>query len=377
MTWATDIMPERNKKVACRVLALVAVIALALPAGAERVKDIVDIQGIRSNPLWGYGLVVGLEGTGDNSPSSRRALTNILHRMGMTMEIADINSKNIASVLVTADLPPFGRKGGEIDVTVSAIGDATSLRGGMLLLTPLVGADGEVYAVAQGAISLGGGFSATGKSASVQKNHSTVGRIPAGATIEREEVATFLENGFLAMQLRNGDFSTAQTIAQAINGLYPESALAVDSGSIRVAVPADLSRAQLPGFIDSIGGIQVKVDFPAVVIINERTGTIVVGENVGISTVAISHGNLSIVTQEKESVSQPEPFSNTGTTEKTNRTEISAVEEKGTMFVVPRKVSVQELAQALNAMGLTPGDMIAIFEALRQAGALQAQLKIM
>jgi len=359
-----------------RAVVLAVVILAAGGARGERIKDIVDIQGVRSNPVWGYGIVVGLNGTGDNSETSKRALANILRRSGLKLTPDDISSKNIASVLVTAELGPFARLGSTIDVTVSAIGDAESLQGGTLLITPLVGADGQVYAVAQGPV-LVGGFTASGESASVTKNHPTVGRIPAGATVENEELAQFVENGKITLHLRNPDFKTADSIAAAINAIYPDAAIAVDAGTVRVVIPEGISRANLAGFIDRIGQLQVEVDSAALVVINERTGTIIVGQNVGISTVAISHGNLSVVTEEKDFVSQPLPFSQTGTTEKTHRTKITAVEGRGPLHVVPRQVSVSELARALNAMGLTPRDLIAIFEALRDAGALQARLKVM
>ena len=357
------------------ILALV-ILWLVLPCQAERVKDIVDIQGVRGNPLRGYGLVVGLSGTGDDSPVSRRALANFLRRTtGLVVDPTDVKSKNIASVLVTAELPPFSRLGATIDVTVSAIGSASSLQGGTLLMTTLMGADGEVYAVAQGAISIGG-FSAAGEKSSVAKNHATVGRIPNGATVEKEELATFIQDGRLTLQLRNPDFATAEKIASAINGVHRKHARAVDAGTVQVQIPKTLTRGQIAAFISGIEALDVKVDQPAMVIINERTGTIVVGANVGISTVAITVGSLSVITEEKDFVSQPLPLSRGGTTAKIQRTGIKVLEEKGPMTVVPRKVSVLELARALNAMGLTPREMISIFQALRQAGALQAKLKI-
>ena len=358
------------------IVALAALLMLTLPARAERIKDIVDIQGIRSNPLWGYGLIVGLQGTGDDSPVSRRALTSILRHSGLVLDPKDVSSKNIASVLVTAELPPFALKGGIVDVTVSAIGSASSLQGGTLLLTPLMGADEQVYAVAQGPLSVGG-FATSGQSASVSKNHPTVGRIPSGATVEKEERASFVKNGAIALQLHNPDFSTAGNIAKAINAVFPASSIAMDSGTVRVVIPRSPTDGGLSGFINQISLLEVNVDQSALVVINERTGTIVVGENVGISTVAISHGSLSIITKEKDFVSQPLPFSKTGTTEKMQRTEITATEEAGPLHVVPRQMSVAELARALNAMGVTPRDLVSIFEALRQAGALQAKLKIM
>lgn len=344
-------------------------------ATAGRIKDIADIQGIRGNPLWGYGLVVGLNGTGDDSEVSRRAMANILRRSGLVLNPKDLSSKNIASVMVTAQLKPFARKGSQMDITVSTIGDASSLMGGTLLMTPLAGADGEVYAVAQGPMSVSG-FSAGGKNASVTKNHVTVGRIPNGATVEREELATFAENDTVTWTLRNPDFATADRMAEAINKAFPKTARAVDAGTIKVLLPTNMTAQQITTTIHRIGMLNVQVDQPAIVVINERTGTIVVGQNVTISLVAISHGSLSIVKQEKESVSQPAPFSRAGKTEKVNRTEIDVKEEGGAMQVVKSTLSVAELARALNALGLTPRDLVSIFEALKEAGALQASLKV-
>jgi len=356
--------------------AIAVVLAGAQAATAERVKDIVDVQGVRGNQLVGLGLVVGLDGSGDNAALSRQMLNNHLRRSGVVLQPNDLSSKNIAAVEVTAELPPFARLGSRIDVVVSAISGASSLQGGVLLLTELMGADGEVYAVAQGPLTLGG-FAASGEKASVSKNHTTVGYISAGATVEREEVARFDENGEVVLLLRNPDFSTAQRIAQAVNGLHPSSSFAPDAGTVRVRIPSQVGRAELTAFVDRVGSLSVQVDSPAVVVINERTGTVIIGQNVGISTVAIAHGSLSIVTQEKDFVSQPQPFSNAGATEKTARTDITTVESGGQVHVIPRQVSVSELARALNAMGLTPRDIISIFEALRQAGALQAELRIM
>ena len=366
---------ERSWGLGTAACVLLALLVLAGGAGAERIKDIAEVKGVRGNPLWGYGLVVGLNGTGDDSAVSRRALANILRRSGLVLSPTDLASKNIASVVVTAQLAPFARKGSKMDVTVSAIGDASSLQGGTLLITPLAGADGEVYAVAQGPMSIGG-FAAGGKSATVSKNHVTVGRVPSGATVEREELADFVEDGQVTWTLRNPDFATADRMATAINKAMPDAAKALDAGTVRVTVGKELTFAQVTAAIHRIGAVQVKVDQPAVVVINERTGTIVVGQNVSISLVAISHGSLSIIKQEKERVSQPAPFSRAGTTEKVNRTSLTATEEGGSMQVVDRSISVAELARALNALGLTPRDLVSIFEALKEAGALQAALKV-
>jgi len=340
---------------------------------AERVKDIVDIKGIRGNPLQGIGLAVGLNGTGDASPLTRRMFANFLRRTeGLALEPKDLDSKNVAAVMVRGHLPPFARCGSEIPVTVSATA-AGSLQGGILLMTPLKGADGQVYAVAQGALTIGG-FGVSGTNSSVTKNHITVGQTTA--TVEREELANFVENGRLTLLLKNPDFASAENIAEAINELYPGRSFAQDPGTVRVSIPRDLKRHELSGLISSIQSLEVEVDAPAIVVINERTGTVVIGKNVGISTVAIVHGNLSIITEEKDYVSQPLPFSRAGSTAKTSRTEIKTIEESGEVHVLPKQVSVSELARALNAMGLTPRDIISIFEALRDANALQAKLKI-
>ena len=357
-------------------ITVAAVLLVGGTAGAERIKDIAYIRGERSNPLWGSGLVVGLNGTGDDSEQSRRSLTSILRSSGLVMNPGDLSSKNIASVLVTAELGAYSRRDSKIDVTVSTIGDASSLQGGTLMITPLMGGDGEVYAVAAGQIVMGG-FTAAGKKAKITKNHTTAGRIPDGATVEKDEIATYVENGQITLLLRNPDFTTAENMAKRINGIYPTSAFSQDPGAIRISVPKGLRRADLSGFVQRIYALQVKVDARAVVVLNERTGTIVVGQNVGVSTVGITHGSLSIIVTEKDFVSQPTPFSNTGTTRKFRRTEVKSKEEIAPMVVLGRKVSVSELARALNAMGLTPRDLIAIFQSLKEAKALQAELKVL
>jgi flagellar P-ring protein FlgI len=366
------------------IILILCLLATAGSASAERIKDIVTIKGVRDNPLMGYGLVIGLQGTGDDSPVSRQTIASILRRSGITMDPDDLGSKSIASVIVTGTLPPFARKGTKIDVTVSAIGNASSLQGGTLLMTPLIGADKETYAVAQGELVVGG-FSAQGQTASVQKNHTTVGNVPSGATIEIDEISNYVENGKVTLQLRNSDFSTSRKIAEAINTKYKGAAEAVDAGSIRVTLPKvdkkdkKDAKSSVTKFIASIGQLKVEVDSKAVVVINEKTGTVIVGENVTISDCAISHGNLSVVRKEKDYASQPEPFSKTGETVKLHRTEIHAIEDEGPMhtLALPKPVSVSDLARSLNAMGLTPRDLISIFQALKKAGKLQAELKVM
>lgn len=380
-------MEEKNKmKTRKRLLILIAFILMicAFPAEkgkCERIKDIVDIHGVRGNPLSGIGLVVGLAGDGDSSLLSRQMLTNILRDSGLVLEPSDISGNNIAVVMVTTELGPFDREGSTIDVSVSAIGDADSLQGGTLLVTPLKGLDGQVYAIAEGGISIGG-WTASGEKASVTKGHQTVGRIPNGAIVEKQELSTYyekvLDDRIVTLNLRNDDFTTAEQIRQMINVDFPESTKVLDAGTIQVKVPSGIEDEKISGFISEITQLEVKVDSPAVVVINEKTGTIVVGENVGISAVAISQGSLVIKISETERVSQPNGFlSDAGTTERVPETTIEIAEEESYLIPVPRSATVSELAKSLNSIGATPSDIIAIFNALKQAGALQAKLEIM
>jgi len=365
-----------------RLIFLLVILLSVVEVGrCERIKDIVDIQGVRSNPLLGIGLVVGLAGTGDNSLPSRQILTNIFRQYGSVYSPTDLTGGNVAVVMVTAQLGPFAHKDSKIDVDVASIGDAKTLQGGMLLVTELKGLDGQVYAVAQGALFIGG-WSAAGDKASIVKNHPTIGRIPGGAVVEKEEIATFVEHigeeMFVTLNLRNNDFATAERIRKAINEIHPGSAVVADAGTIAVKIPARIGQGGIVGFIDEITRPDVEVDVPAVVVINERTGTIVVGQNVGISEVAVSQGSLVVKIKETEMVSQPTaPFSSGGTTEKVPDTMIGVEEKDGYLVPVPKVVTVSDLAKALNAIGATPGDLIAIFNALRAAGALQARLEIM
>jgi len=350
-------------------------------ARGERIKDIVDIQGVRSNPLTGIGLVTGLAGTGDTSLLSRQVLTNILRDSGLVLSPTNLTGGNVAVVMVTAELGPFDREGSRIDTDVSALGDAKSLQGAMLLPTPLRGLDGQVYAVAQGGVSLGG-WAASGAQSSLSKNHQTVGRIPDGAIVEKSELATFMEQAagqrYITLTLRNNDFSTAQRISDVIDKSYPGSAVVLDAGAIRVSVPAEIALSGIVAFIDEITQKEVTVDVPATVVINERTGTIVVGENVGISGVAISQGSLVVKVKELARVSQPiAPFSDAGTTVVIPETSLGVEEPNAYLIPVARSVTVSELAKTLNAIGASPRDLIAIFNALKKAGALQARLIIM
>lgn len=368
----------RQKSMIC---ALIICTLLAEIGQSERIKDIVDIQGLRGNPLEGRGLVIGLAGTGDNTLPSRQMLTNIFRESGLVFTPSDIKGGNIAVVMVTTQLGPFDRQGVRIDVNVSSVQDAKSLQGGILLSTALKGLDGQVYAIAQGPVSIGG-WTAAGDKASITKNHQTSGRIPSGAIVEKEEIASFVEylggSGYITFNLRNSDFSTAERISKAINQTYTDSAMVVDPGTIKIRIPDNVTRTGVAEFIVSITNQRVKVDSPAVVVINERTGTIVVGEDVGISAVAISQGSLVIKIKETELVSQPvAPFSDAGDTVVVPDTTVSVEEKEGFLIPVPQVVTVSDLARTLNGIGATPTDLIAIFNALKKAGALQARLEIM
>ncbi len=363
--------------------AILTVISLlfSVAAQAERIKDIVDIQGVRSNSLEGVGLVVGLANTGDTTLPSQRLLTNILRRSRLVFSPGDLKSGNIAVVIVTAQLGPFARKGSRLDVDVSSIGDASSLSRGMLLMTELYGANEEVYAVADGSLFIGG-WSASGEQASVSKNHQTVARIPGGAVVEQAELSQYVEQlgerRFVTLSLRNDDFTTAERVSVAVNKVFAGSSVALDARNIKVEVPKTVTETGLSAFLVDIMKPEVVVDAPAVVVINERTGTIVVGENVGISEVAISQGSLIVKVKEQKNVSQPNtPFTGGATTEVVPESFVSAEESDGYLVPVSRVVTVSELARSLNAIGATPGDLMAIFHALREAGALQAQLKTM
>jgi len=363
------------------IYAVLLLLGAANLARGERIKDIVDIQGIRSNPLTGIGLVIGLAGTGDTTLLSRQMLTNVLRDQGLVLSPTDVTGKNVAVVMVTAELGPFDREGARIDVDVSTLGETSSLQGAMLLATPLKGLDGQVYAVAQGGVSLGG-WTVSGSQASAAKNHQTVGRIADGAIVEKSELATFIEQvagqRYLTLNLRNNDFSTAQRICDAINQSFQGSTVVLDAGAVKVNVPNNVTQEGIIGFIDEITKKQVTVDMPASVVINERTGTIVVGENVGISAVAISQGSLVVKVKESAQVSQPiAPFSDAGTTVVIPETALDVQEQNAYLIPVSRAVTVSELAKALNAIGASPRDLVAIFNALKKAGALQAKLVIM
>jgi flagellar P-ring protein precursor FlgI len=368
-------------RLTCRSV-LAAALALApLDAYAfSRIKDLADIEGVRDNMLIGYGLVAGLNGTGDtlqNSPFTRQALQTILERLGVQTRGANVNTKDIAAVMVTANLPPFAAQGSSVDVTVSAMGDAKSLAGGTLLATPLLGADGEVYALAQGPLAVGG-FSAQGAGGSVTRGVPTSGRISNGGTVEREVSFKLAEMPSFRLSLRNPDFTTAQRVAQAINRFVGEpAAAAADSATVNLVKPLNYP-GNIVALLTEVEQLKVEPDLPAKVVIDEQSGVIVMGSDVRISTVAIAQGNLTIRVTETPQVSQPNPFAQEGETVVVPRTDIQVDEQTGRQLVVLQYgVSLEILVNGLNALGVGPRDMISILQAIKAAGAIQADIEVM
>ncbi|MEX3007026.1 flagellar basal body P-ring protein FlgI [Hoeflea sp. TYP-13] len=350
---------------------------LALPAGAaSRIKDVVSLQSARQNQLIGYGLVIGLQGTGDslrNAPFTEQSLRAMLENLGIAAEGQNVRVNNVAAVIVTANLPPFSSVGSRIDVNVSSMGDATSLRGGTLVMTPLSAADGQIYAVSQGSVVVSG-FTAEGDAQSLTQGVTTAGRVPGGAIIEREIPLRFKDTGHLTLQLRNPDFTTAVSIADAINRHTGRRygkllASANDSTTVQVLRPKKVS---LPRFVAEIERLLVEPDAPARVVINERTGTIVMGHDVRISKVAVSHGALTIRVTEAPIISQPLPFSD-GVTAVEPLTDIQAMTEGGQVAIV-NGPNLQTLVAGLNSIGVKPDGIIAILQGIKSAGALQAEL---
>lgn len=352
----------------------------AAARGLTRIKDIVEFEGVRDNMLIGYGLVVGLNGTGDslnNSPFTEQSIIGMLDRMGVNVRDNKLNTKNIAAVMVTATLPPFTNQGARIDISISAMGDSKSLQGGTLLVTPLLGADGQVYAVAQGPVSISG-FTASGDAASVTQNIPTAGRIAAGAIIERELPFDMQTQNKTRLALRNPDFTTARRIAAAINShLKFPAATAQNPASVEVKLPPGYS-AGIVNLLTDIEQLRIAPDHVARVVIDERSGVIVMGQDVRISTIALAQGNLTIRVNETPQVSQPNPFSENGETVVVPRTDIT-IEEDGDrkIAVMQEGISLQELVTGLNALGVTPRDIITILQAIKAAGALQAEIEVM
>jgi flagellar P-ring protein precursor FlgI len=360
------------------LLVAAAVAGLAGPAAAQsRIKDIAAVEGVRSNQLVGYGLVVGLNGTGDslrNCPFTRQSLEGMTERLGVNIRGANANSKNMAAIMVTAELPPFATPGSRIDVSVSSMCDAKSLLGGTLLVTSLQGADGQVYAVAQGSIQTGAVSASGASGSSVTRGVPTAGRIASGATVERETGFELANMNEVRLTLRNPDFTTAQRVAGAINQVYPGTALAENGTVIALRAPGQMGMA---GFISQVENLPVTVDAPARVIIDEVNGVIVMGDAVRVSTVAIAQGNLTVSVQESPYVSQPEPFSR-GQTAVVPDSQVQVEEERGVqMRMVGGGASLSSLVNGLNALGVSPRDMISILQAIKAAGALQADIEVM
>lgn len=380
------------------IICMLATFMLAGELQAARIKDIATIKGIRPNQLFGYGLVMGLNGSGDKSSTgfTIQGLVNMLEKMGVHVDADSVKVSNVAAVMVSAVLHPFARVGKKIDVTLSSIGNASSLQGGTLLLTPLKGVDGNVYALAQGAISIGG-FSAGGAAGGgVTKNHPTVGRISGGATVEKEIPLTLEGKQDLTMMLNHPDFITAARVAGAINLRFGDDlARPVDSGSLHIKIP-DAYRQNVAALLAEMEELEVVPDAIAKVLVSEKTGTVVIGENVRILTVAVAHGNLSIQIKENQKVSQPKGFAPAaptggasptataggavvapgGSTVVTPESDVSIHEEKNRLLLVPKGTSIRDLVRALNAIGVSPRDLITILQTMKAAGALQAEIEI-
>jgi flagellar P-ring protein precursor FlgI len=370
-----------TKQIWLNRIAMLIIFSLALFAilpgksNAARIKDLAYINGVRSNQLVGYGLVVGLNGTGDKSNTifTNQSLANMLEKMGVRIDPKLTKVNNIAAVTVTADLPPFGKVGNKIDATVSSIGDAKSLGGGVLLLTQLKGADGEVYAMAQGPLVVGG-FLASGTGATVQKNHPTVGRVPNGVTIEREISYADMKSDSLLISLKTPDYTTARRMAERINQTFVGAAHAKDGGSVAVKTPEE-QKPNPVKFVSMIENLDVKPDNAARIVVDEKTGTVVMGEHVLIATVAVSHGNITVQVKEDANVSQPLPFAR-GRTVNTPDTQIKVEEDRGRWAVIPEGITIRELVNAMNATGVPTRDIITILQTIKAAGALHAELEV-
>jgi flagellar P-ring protein precursor FlgI len=365
-----------------RMLGAISAILLIITGNAaeaaSRIKDIVDVEGVRENQLIGYGLVVGLQGTGDslnNSPFTKQSLQAMLERLGVNVRDVNMRTANAAAVMVTAHLPPFATQGTRIDVSVSALGDAKSLQGGQLLVTPLMGADGEVYAIAQGAIAIGG-FEASGDAATITRGVPTQGRVSNGAVVEREIVFNLAALSTVRLALRNPDFTTARRIALAINDLFGTPvADPTDPATVRLSLPPQFE-GNIVDLLTDVEQLIVEPDLPAKVVVDEATGIIVMGQDVRVSTVAVAQGNLTVLITETPEASQPAPFGN-GQTVTLPRTQVELTDGSERRLAVIRSgVTLQELVDGLNALGLGPRDLISILQAIKAAGALQADVEV-
>ena len=357
---------------------ILAISASGASQAASRIKDLASVEGVRQNQLIGYGLVVGLNGTGDtlnNIPFTRQSLQAMLERLGVNIRGQTLRTGNVAAVMVTANLPAFGTQGTRIDVTVSAMGDSKSLQGGTLLVTPLLGADGNVYAVAQGSLAIGG-FSAEGDSAKITRGVPTVGRISNGAIIEREIDFGLNRLPNLRLALRNPDFTTAKRIAAAVNDFIgTPTAEPLDPSTVQLAIPKQYA-GKVVALLTEIEQLRIEPDLPAKIVIDERSGIIVMGRDVRVSTVAVAQGNLTVSISETPQVSQPAPLSR-GQTVVVPRTRVGVTEDGKKLALVREGVSLQQLVDGLNALGIGPRDMIAILQAIKAAGAIQADIEVM
>ena len=373
-------MKSANNNFYTKTLMLTALLLLSYVTcvSGARLKDIASLKGVRTNQLVGYGLVIGLNGTGDGAGTqfTRQSLVNMMERLGIHTLPEKVKVANVAGVMVTANLPPFSKKGSTIDVLVSSIGDAKSLQGGTLIMTPLKGADNNVYAIAQGALLVGGFASSGSAGGGVQKNHPTVARIPGGALIEREVPFDFNSLKDITIALANPDFTTALRVSNAINNeMGTVRATPVDAGTVKVDIPESFNDNHVT-LVASLEQIEIEPDLQAKIILSERTGTVIMGEKVMISPVAIAHGNLSVEIKEKKDVSQPGPLSD-GETVVTPDTDVNVSEENNKLLIVsPEKADLGSVVKALNAIGVTPRDLITVFQAIKASGALQAELKI-
>jgi flagellar P-ring protein FlgI len=368
-----------NKILAAILAGLTLFAGAAVPAWAtSRIKDLANIEGVRQNQLIGYGLVVGLNGTGDtlnNIPFTRQSLQAMLERLGVNVRGAQMRTGNVAAVMVTANLPAFATQGTRMDVTVSALGDSKSLQGGTLLVTPLLGADGNVYAVGQGSLAISG-FQAEGDAAKIVRGVPTVGRISNGAIIEREIEFALNKLGQLRLALRNPDFTTAKRIASAINDFIGSPAAEpLDPSTVQITIPKNFE-GNVIALLTEVEQLQIEPDLAAKVIIDERSGIIVMGRDVRVSTVAVSQGNLTVTISETPVVSQPQPFSR-GETRVAPRTRVGVQEDGKKLAVVKEGVSLQQLVDGLNALGIGPRDLISILQAIKAAGAIQAEIEVM
>ena len=356
-----------------RLLLLFFAALLALPAWAERIKDIANIDGVRPNQLVGYGIVVGLDNTGDASPLTTQGLANLMGNLGLTPGQALAN-KNAASVMVTAVMPAFAKPGQSLDVTVSALGGSKSLRGGTLLMTPLKGADGQIYAMAQGSLLVGGAGASAGGS-STQINHLSAGRIPAGGTVERAVAARLGQGDFVHVELKDADFTTANRVVEAVDrGMGRGTAIALDGRLIQVKAPAD--PGQRVAFLSRLENLNLNPGTPTPrVIINPRTGSIVMNQLVTVEQCAIAHGNLSVTITAEPQVSQPNALSG-GQTVATQKADVQVKNDKGELVVLPSAASLNDVVKALNAIGATPQDLLAILQAMKASGALKAELEV-